>query len=202
MARILPSPARASAWEAFTVTLVLVVPMTYAALSGPPRGANTWDSLAGTVDEKGVIAAIDYVAKVLLPFGYDTVTIDGGWYDHVNGTPSLDEFGLPYPSIEKFPSAADGRGLRSIVEHAHSLGVKLGAWTIRGVPRAAVASGARINGSDFTVADAASYERNCSWDNMVWGTNAPSAAATAWYESVARLYVNTGLDFVKIDCMW
>jgi len=37
---------------------------------------------------------------------------------------------------------------------------------------------------------------------MVWGTNAPSPAATAWYESLARHYLSQDLDFIKIDCMW
>lgn len=172
-----------------------------AAAAAAPRGVNTWDSLPNVASEAAVLAAAAYMRDVLLPFGYDTLTVDGGWYSDAAGL-ITDNFGRPYPNVELFPSAADGRGLRSIAEKVNAMGIKLGAWTIRGIPRSAVEADLPIWNSSFTARDAASLERNCSWDAQIYGTNAPSAAASAFYESVAQVYLDYGLEFVKIDCMW
>jgi len=172
-----------------------------AASAAAPRGVNTWDSLPNVANESAVLAMAAYMRDELLPFGYDTLTIDGGWWSNASGL-ITDAFGRPYPNVDLFPSAADGRGLRSLAERVNAMGVKLGAWTIRGLPRGAVEADLPIWGSAFSARDAASLARNCSWDAQVLGTNAPSAAATAWYESVAQVYLDYGLGFVKIDCMW
>ena len=170
--------------------------------AGGPRGVNTWDSLPNIASEADVLRFAAYMRDVLLPFGYDTLTVDGGWYGNADGSMSLDAYGRPYPSRALFPSSADGRGLKSLAEKVNAMGVKLGAWTIRGLPRAAVEANLPIWGSAFRARDAASLERNCSWDAQIFGTNAPSAAASAWYESVAQVYLDYGLEWVKIDCMW
>lgn len=45
----------------------------------PPMGWNSWISYACYVREDEVKAHADYMAKHLLPFGYDTIVIDAGW---------------------------------------------------------------------------------------------------------------------------
>jgi hypothetical protein len=181
--------------------LLLLLASSPGALGAAPRGANTWDAEPNTANETQILAAAAYMRDVLLPFGYDTLTLDGGWYNNASGM-VLDAFGRPYPNTALFPSAADGRGLKSLAERVNAMGIRLGAWTIRGVPRQAVELDLPIFNSSFTARDAAVLDRNCSWDAQILGTNAPSAAADAWYASIAQLYLDYGLSFVKIDCMW
>lgn len=50
------------------------------------------------------------------------------------------------PDVTRFPSAADGRGLKSIAEKVNAMGIKLGAWTIRGIPPEACEAGGRGGG--------------------------------------------------------
>ena len=172
-----------------------------AGLAAAPRGVNTWDSLPNVASEKDILAFAAYMNSSLLQFGYDTLTIDGGWWSDASGLVT-DAYGRPSPNKALFPSSADGRGLRSLVEKVNSMGIKLGAWTIRGIPRAAVEANLPIWGSSFHLQDAAVLSRNCSWDAQILGTNAPSAAASAWYDSIAQLYLDYGLSFIKADCMF
>ena len=204
--------------------------------SRPIRAWNSWSAYAGGVTEENVLAAADYVAAHLAVFGFDTIVVDGGYYDGA-GDYLLTPNGLPLPNATRFPSSADGHGLRSLARAVHARGLRFGAWDIRGVPLSGVAARLPIAGAPgLTLADAASTTRNCSacrahapfplcmhlssedlgltlkpqiaphtptgWDKMVLGTNAPSAAASAWYASLARYYSAQELDFIKIDCMW
>jgi hypothetical protein len=58
---------------------------------------------------------------------------------------------------------------------------------VRGVPRAAVANKLPIfNGGGMTCDAAVRFDKNCSWDSQTFGSNAPSAAASAYYSSLAQ----------------
>jgi hypothetical protein len=167
-----------------------------------PRGANTWDGYAEGLNETSFLAMAASLSTTFLPFGYDTATVDGGWNTRDGGAPVMDAYGRPSPDLAKFPSAAGGRGLRPLSDAVHALGLRFGAWVIRGVPVAAVEANLPIEGSRYRARDAVRLDKNCTWDAATLGTNAPSAAATAWYESLARGFAAQGLDFVKADCMW
>jgi hypothetical protein len=141
------------------------------------------------------------------PFGYDTVVVDGGWngakFPNGSRVNLFNGNGLPIPDATRFPSSATSRSLKGLAAAMHAQGLKFGAWFIRGVPVGGVAQRLPIAGAPgLTLADAATYSLNCSWDSDVLGTNAPSAAAAAWYASLARWYVAQDLDLIKIDCMW
>ena len=84
------------------------------------------------------------------------------------------------------------------------MGLKLGAWTIRGISTVAYELNLPIKNSSFSARDVGVLGKatNCSWDSSVVGTNAPSSAADAWYASLAQHYVDNGLQQVKIDCMF
>jgi len=172
------------------------------------RGYNTWDSYAGPVNEADVLAAAAWVRDNLLQYGFDTITIDGGWYTNITGGARgniIDAFGLPRPDPARFPSSAGGAGLLPLARQVNAMGLKLGAWTIRGITPEAFAADLPVKGSAFTARDVgvpASPASSCSWDPSTMGTNAPSAAADAWYGSVADHYVANGLALVKIDCMY
>lgn len=177
-----------------------------APLARAPRGFNSWDSWAsgelGNANETEVLAAASYMAANLLPWGWDTVVIDEGWYWN-GSSESIDAYGRPYPRTDMYPSAADGTGLRHIADQVHAMGLKLGVWTLRGIPNAAVAANSPIANSSFRAADAVGpASLNCEWSSHTAATNAPSAAATAYYLSVAEWYQRMGVDYVKVDCLW
>jgi alpha-galactosidase len=196
------------------ISLVVVV----AALAQPcppdqPRALrawNSWDADANPITESDVLAAATFMRDNLLQFGFDTITVDGGWYSNQSsgerqGSNIIDAYGLPTPDPARFPSSANGRGLLPLAQQVNAMGLKLGAWTIRGITPEAFAANLPIKGSSFTARDvgvAPSPTTSCSWDPNTMGTNAPSDAATAWYESLANHYVEMGLELVKIDCMY
>jgi alpha-galactosidase len=66
----------------------------------------------------------------------------------------------------------------------------------------AVKANLPIYNSQYHARDAIRMDKNCTWDPATIGTNAPSAAASAWYESLASGFLEQGVDFVKADCMW
>jgi hypothetical protein len=170
------------------------------------RGWNSWDPDANPVSEADILAAAAWMRDNLLQLGFDTITIDGGWYSSSStGGNIIDGFGLPVPDPARFPSSAGGQGLLPLAKQVNAMGLKLGAWTIRGITPEAVAANLPIKGSAFTARDVGvppSPTTSCSWDPNTLGTNAPSAAADAWYASLADHYVANGLELVKIDCMY
>lgn len=172
-----------------------------------PRGWNSWDPVAGAVNETNILQAAEWIRDNLLQYGFDTITIDGGWYDNRSAGSRgsiVNEYGLPVPDVTRFPSSAGGAGLLPLARQVNAMGLKLGAWTIRGITTEAYAADLPIQNSNFTARDVGlvSAATNCSWDPSTLGTNAPSAAADAWYASLAKHYIANGLDFVKIDCMF
>lgn len=108
--------------------------------SSPPRGWNSfdlqWDSRTNpavpTWNETLFRSTAHALSQQLLPFGYDTITIDGGWSDDV------DEFGRPIPNKIMWPSTAESGGFHALADLAHSLGLKFGVWTLRGADTKAV----------------------------------------------------------------
>lgn len=174
------------------------------------RGYNSWDADANPVTEAEILAAAAFMRDNLLKYGFEYITIDGGWYSNQTagskqGSNIIDQYGLPIPDPTRFPSSANGKGLRPLAEQINAMGLKLGAWTIRGITPEAFAADLPIKGSSFTARDvgvAPSPTTSCSWDPNTMGTNAPSDAATAWYESLALHYAENGLELVKIDCMY
>lgn len=175
------------------------------------RGWNSWDSYLGNPNETETLVIASYMSNTLLPFGYDVLTIDEGWYDGGSHSPSLDAWGRPTPFVSEYPSAADGRGFLNLSSQVHELGLRFGVWTVRGIPRAAVAAKTPIEGSPFTADEAASLATPCNWSSTCYGcATVPgdggalrcNAAAYAYYRSLARWYVAQGIDVVKMDCMF
>lgn len=174
------------------------------------RGANSWDSVLANWNETQLLQVADYMAQHLLPFGYDHVVTDEGWYwtGDNEGDASLDAFGRPTPRLDQYPSAADGHGFRAIADALHAQGLKLGVWSIRGIPKLAAERRMPIFNSSFTADEAVTSAANCSWNNHCFGC-APSDdgsscndAAWAYYRSVASWYAQMRVDLVKIDCMF
>ena len=90
----------------------------------PPMGWNSWDCFGTTVTEDEVIANAEFMARHLLPSGWNVVVVDIQWYEPTaraggyNDNPPilLDDFGRQQPAPNRFPSAARGAGARARAE--------------------------------------------------------------------------------------
>ena len=178
----------------------------------PPMGWNSWDCYGAAVTEETVRKNADYMAANLKQYGWEYIVVDIQWYqpsasshDYVPFAPlEMDEYGRLIPAVNRFPSAADGKGFAPLAEYVHSLGLKFGIHIMRGLPRMAAQHQLPIKDSRFTCADAANPNSICMWNPDMYGlrcdgwTKNPEAAQD-YYNSIFRLYAEWGVDFVKCD---
>ncbi|HUB18698.1 MAG TPA: glycoside hydrolase family 27 protein [Acidobacteriaceae bacterium] len=172
----------------------------------PPMGWNSWDSWGLTIDEPQFRDSVTWFHNHLQRFSWQYVVIDEGWFAQHPENPvghmdyTMSEDGRYMPALNRFPSAAGGKGFRPLADWVHSLGLKFGIHIIRGIPREAVARNLRIAGSHFTAAEAADTSDTCSWNSDNYGLK-NNKAAQAWYDSVIDLYARWGVDYLKVDCI-
>ncbi|MGB7283595.1 MAG: glycoside hydrolase family 27 protein [Candidatus Acidiferrum sp.] len=176
--------------------------------SSPPMGWNSWDSYGETIGESDIRANAAWMAEHLKAYGWEYVVVDEGWYvtNHSVGTQSaaaqfsLDANGRYIPAINSIPSAGQGAGFKPLADYVHSLGLKFGIHILRGIPREAVAKNLPIAGSSFHAKAAADVSDTCLWNPYNYGVK-NSPAGQAYYDSIARLYAEWGVDFLKVDCI-
>ncbi len=177
----------------------------------PPMGWNSYDYYDTTVNEEQVRANADYMAEHLKEYGWEYIVVDIAWYSYEAGQQrekyqyvpfgkvEMDEYSRLFPCVDRFPSAADGKGFEPLAEYVHSLGLKFGIHIMRGIPRAAAHQHTAIKGTSLTanqVADACSI---CSWNPDMYGVDPASEGAAAYYDSIVELYAGWGVDFIKCD---
>lgn len=171
-------------------------------------GWNSWDGYGTTVDEAQVRANAKWMAEHLKSSGWKYVTVDMEWYV-ANPTAegnsktfeySLDEHGRYTPAENRFPSAAKGAGFKPLADYVHGLGLKFGIHILRGIPKQAVVNQIAIADANFSAADGADQSDTCPWNYDNFGTK-DSAAAQAYYDSIAKLYAAWGVDLIKVDCI-
>jgi hypothetical protein len=180
----------------------------------PPRGVNSFDIQYDRRANKSVPIwnetefrkLATAMATQLLPAGYDTIVIDGGWAGE-----TIDGHGRPTPNVAQWPSAAGGKGFKPLADWTHALGLKFGVWTLRGVLPAAVTSKLPVLGSNppVTLDQVAQvctspHDRwcNCTWDKQGVGLDPTHPAAQSFYNSQVDLYASWGVDLIKWDCMY
>jgi alpha-galactosidase len=177
--------------------------------SSPPLGWNSWDSYGLTITEDQFRANVQWFDQHLKQYGWQYVVIDEGWYlQHPEKAATkgadqgytMDGNGRYLPAPNRFPSSANGEGLKTVADYVHSLGLKFGIHIIRGIPKEAVEKNLPIAGSQFHAADAADTSDLCRWNLDNYGLK-PNAAGQAYYDSLAKLYAGWGLDFIKVDCI-
>ncbi|MBH8567718.1 NPCBM/NEW2 domain-containing protein [Microvirga sp. STS02] len=173
----------------------------------PPMGWNSWDCYGPTVTEAEVKANADYMARNLKSSGWEYVVVDIRWYvgndtahgyNEKNPDWNLDEYGRFVPAVNRFPSAAGGKGFKPLADYLHSKGLKFGIHIMRGVPVVAVQRRLPILGTKLTAADIYSKEGQARWLHDMYTVKA-GPGAQEYYDSLFKLYAAWGLDFVKVD---
>lgn len=172
-------------------------------------GWNSWDCFGTTVTEDEVLANAEFMAAHLVPHGWDTVVVDIQWYEPAakaggyndGATLALDGVGRQLPAVNRFPSAADGRGFGPLAAKIHALGLKFGLHIMRGIPRQAVRDRLPVAGTAFTADQVADTTSTCDWNTDNYGLDHNHPGAQAYYDSQLALFAEWGVDFVKADDM-
>lgn len=176
----------------------------------PPMGWNSYDAYGDSVRESEMLTNAEWLQEHLQPLGWDTIVVDFRWYDQLaSDKPQnprgdlIDEYGRCIPAPNRFPSATNGVGFKALADQIHAMGLKFGIHIMRGIPRKAVEEDLPIAGSPFTAAQAVlppgDPNRQCVWNQDMFGVNATNAAGKAWYASIARQYASWGVDYIKCD---
>lgn len=192
----------------------------------PPMGWNSFDAYDCAITEAQYRDVVNWLAENLLEYDWEYAVIDyiwwhpepGNWdtprrFGHPNirynndGSPlhreytTMDEFGRLLPAIERFPSAADGKGFKPLADWVHSKGMKFGIHIMRGIHRVAVHEDTPIPGTDYTARDIAEPWDMCPWCNHMFGVDHTKPGAQEYYNSLFNLYAEWGVDYVKADDM-
>ncbi|MDZ7372060.1 MAG: glycoside hydrolase family 27 protein [candidate division KSB1 bacterium] len=177
----------------------------------PPMGWNSWDCFGSDVTEEQVKANVDFMAEHLKPYGWEYIVIDLGWYlspertihtfKNDNPPQLIDEYGRLIPDPRKFPSAKDGKGFKPLADYIHAKGLKFGIHVMRGIPRQAVERNTPILGTDFRAKEIIAPNDTCIWYDGLIGINMNHPGGQAYYNSIARLYAEWGVDYIKADDM-
>jgi hypothetical protein len=185
----------------------------------PPMGWNSYNCYGAAVTEKEVKANADYMANKLKKYGWQYIVIDYCWsYPHPPGSIqdnppqfrlkkdhapvpwlSMDEYGRLLPDLRKFPTSG-GVSFRPIADYVHSKGLKFGIHIMRGIPRQAVWAKSTVKGTNGITADMiADTTSVCPWLNQMYGVDMSKPGAQEYYNSLAELYKEWGVDFIKMD---
>jgi alpha-galactosidase len=180
----------------------------------PPLGWNSYDWFGAGVTEDEFKAEVDFMAEHLLPYGWNYAVIDYLWFNPKGATSvrpdstgrprdtlAMDIYGRLMPAVNRFPSAAGGKGFKPIAEYVHSKGMKFGIHIMRGIPRQAFWEKRPVLGTNVTAHEVADTVRTrfCWWNNNMYTVDTSSAAGQAYYNSLLNLYASWGIDFLKVD---
>jgi hypothetical protein len=175
----------------------------------PPMGWNSWDCYGTTVTEAEVKAQADYMRQHLARYGWRYVVVDIQWYEpnakahgyRENAELMTDGFGRLLPAVNRFPSAANGKGFKPLADYIHRRGLKFGIHIMRGIPRQAVKQNLPIWGSPARAQEAADENSTCKWNTDMYGVDVSKPASQSYYDSIVALYAQWGVDYIKADDM-
>lgn len=173
----------------------------------PPMGWNSWDNFATTITEDQTKAQADYMAAHLKAHGWQYIVVDIQWYEpgaqshayRSDAVLAMDAFGRLQPAPNRFPSAADGSGFKTLAAYVHDLGLKFGVHLMRGIPRQAVEKNLPVFGANVRAQDIANTASICPWNPDMYGVDMSKPGAQAYYDSVFALFAEWGVDYVKVD---
>jgi len=173
----------------------------------PPMGWNSWDCYGAAVNEEQLLGNARYMAENLKEYGWEYVVCDIQWYEPKATSTvynkfadlCIDEYSRVIPAVNRFPSAAGGKGFRPIADEIHSMGLKFGIHILRGIPRQAVHSNMPTITPGVTARDIAQPYSICSWNTDMYGVDYRVKGAQEYYNSLFEMYASWGVDFVKVD---
>lgn len=176
-----------------------------------PMGWNSYDYYDTTVTEEQVKANADYMAAHMKDVGWEYIVVDIEWYAKDAGTmrdkyqyipfgdEEIDGYGRLLPAVNRFPSAAGGKGFAPLAEYVHNLGLKFGIHIMRGIPRIAAHQHMPVLGTDVTANEIADPSSICGWNPDMYGVRKDVRGAQEYYDSVISLYAEWGVDYIKCD---
>jgi hypothetical protein len=161
------------------------------------------------VTEEEVKDNAAYMAKYMKAYGWQYVVVDIQWYEprakahgyRPNAELVMDSYGRLLPALNRFPSAAGGKGFKPLADYVHRLGLKFGVHIVRGIPRQAVRANTPIFGTNLRAPDVANTASICPWIDDMYGMKADTAGGQAYYDSVVRQFAEWGVDYIKADDM-
>ncbi|MBQ7934331.1 MAG: glycoside hydrolase family 27 protein, partial [Lachnospiraceae bacterium] len=171
---------------------------------------NSYDSYDTTVNEEQVKANARYMAEHLKEYGWEYVVVDIEWYAKGAGSRreehqyipfaevEMDEYSRLLPDLDRFPSAAGGKGFAPLAEYVHSLGLKFGIHIMRGIPRIAAHHHNAVWNCELPASEVAIASSVCPWNPDMYGVK-DTPAGQAYYDSLALMYADWGVDFIKCD---
>ena len=187
--------------------------------AAPPLGWNSYNCFGSAVHEDEIKANTDYMATNLKQYGWQYIVVDFLWsYDNPPGSNignpfqktlqdgsyipwlTMDKWGRLFPQPTKFPSAFGGKGFKPLGDYIHAKGLKFGIHVMRGIPRQAVWAKTPVMGTNGITADMiADTSSTCPWMNHMYGLNMRKPGAQEYLNSLLQLYVEWGVDFIKVD---
>ena len=174
----------------------------------PPMGWNSWDCYGPTVTEAEVKANADYMAEHLKSHGWQYVVVDIRWfventkaqgYNQRDPRYVMDEYGRFLPAVNRFPSAAAGKGFKPLADYIHSKGLKLGIHVMRGIPVEAVRKNTPILGSRHAGGGHPQHRAAVPVATGHVHDRCRPPRAQEYYNSIFQLYASWDVDYVKID---
>lgn len=174
----------------------------------PPMGWNSWDCYGPTVTEAEVKANANYMARHLKNYGWEYIVVDIRWfvendkaggYNQADPVYVMDEYGRYLPALNRFPSAANGKGFKALADYIHEKGLKFGIHIMRGIPVKAVEKKLTIKGTQITADQIYTTELQCKWLKDNYTILAEKPGAQEYYNSILELYASWGVDFIKVD---
>jgi hypothetical protein len=135
-------------------------------------------------------AQSDAMHRKLQPYGYDHINIDAAWND------GIDAYGRPTPSKTLYPN-----GFQEVIDHIHDNGQKVGIYSIPGISDGVLKANLPVYGHpECRTGDLAAEPRQ---QGDYWGfgyrIDMTKPCAQHYIDSIADLYAEWGIDFLKFD---
>jgi len=175
----------------------------------------------GGLNESVLMAQARAMATKLRPHGWTHILHDYNWQVCGSSTTRLevssevgvencihvDMYGRPVPSHERFPSAYPAGqwkerttgSWKPIVDEIHGLGLGFGLHLIVGIPKVAVRDKLIIKGTNFTADQVVAQPLCDTFISDNWHMDVNHPGAQAYYDSIASMWAEQGLDFVYLD---
>ena len=137
-----------------------------------------------------IIAQSDAMHEKLQSAGYEYINIDAAWNDGV------DEYGRPLPSATLYPD-----GLQAVIDHIHGNGQKVGLYAIPGISPQVYEADLPIYGApDCSTGDIVKLPiQQADYWGIGYRIDFSNPCAQAYVDSIADLFGEWGIDFLKFD---